>query len=278
MNVPQAQFTDRIDRLLVQLGKADSRQQAQRLVEEGAVQAFVAGREIKITKPSQLLVFNDLREILIQILPNQTLLYVSRGGLKLDGAIRRVGLNIQGLSCLDVGQSTGGFTDCLIKGGAKRVVGIDSGQGQLHDSLKRHPAVISFEKFKVHEEILEKLLHSNGDQPFDLIVVDVSFISLEKVLPHLQPLLKADTQLLGLVKPQFELSAPHLDKRGIVKDPLDYLGVRKKIQNLCQNIGWVVLDYFESPILGGDGNKEFFVYAAQALHAYDSPIGRMSKS
>lgn len=190
--------------------------------------------------------------------------FVSRGGLKLEAALRHIGLDVRGMVCLDVGQSTGGFTDCLLQHGAARVVGVDVGQGQLHERLRNNPQVLAIEKCNARELSVERLLALGGPQatgPFDCVVGDVSFISQTLIWPALVPLLKPGGHLLMLVKPQFELQPEHIGKGGLVKDPASHEQVKQRIRQACQDHGLTLRDYFESAITGGDGNREFFVWA-----------------
>jgi 23S rRNA (cytidine1920-2'-O)/16S rRNA (cytidine1409-2'-O)-methyltransferase len=190
--------------------------------------------------------------------------FVSRGGLKLDGALQRVALDVRGLRCLDVGQSSGGFTDCLLQRGAKQVVGVDVGQGQLHPRLRGDARVVCIERCNARDLTAEALTDAGGDAaaaPFDLIVGDLSFISQTLVWPALMPLLKADGHVLMLVKPQFELQPEHIGKGGLVKSEASYPLVRERIEQVVKDSGLTLLDYFESPITGGDGNREFLVFA-----------------
>jgi len=169
-----------------------------------------------------------------------------------------------GLRCLDVGQSTGGFTDCLLQQGAARVVGVDVGHGQLNARLRADPRVLCVEKLNARELSAQALVAAGGEPaapPFDLIVGDLSFISQTLVWPALQPLLAPQGHLLMLVKPQFELQPEQIGKGGLVRDPASYALVEARMRQACAALGWLVLDYFESPITGGDGNREFFVWA-----------------
>ena len=190
--------------------------------------------------------------------------FVSRGGLKLDGALQRVALDVRGMHCLDVGQSSGGFTDCLLQRGAQRVVGVDVGQGQLHPRLRDDARVVCIERCNARDLTAEALTEAGGPAaaaPFDLIVGDLSFISQTLVWPALMPLLKAGGHVLMLVKPQFELQPEHIGKGGLVKNEASYPLVRERIEQVVKDSGLALLDYFESPITGGDGNREFLVFA-----------------
>lgn len=182
--------------------------------------------------------------------------YVSRGGLKLEGALKASGVDVTGKLCLDVGQSTGGFTDCLLQHGALRVTGVDVGTGQLHDKLRQDPRVIAIEGINARGLSAEEV-----GNDFDLVTGDLSFISSTLVLPALVPLLKPGGALLMLVKPQFELQPGQVGKRGIVTDSSLYPIVEKRIRDCCAGLGLRVKGWYDSTVTGGDGNREFFVYA-----------------
>ena len=252
----------RADQLLVERGLAASRSQAQRLIAAG-VQWRLAPGDWKLVHKNG----DELRETVeLQLLNTAEARYVSRGGLKLEGALQHCGLQVAGLRCLDVGQSSGGFTDCLLQAGAAQVVGVDVGQGQLAPSLQGHPRVVCIEKCNARELTAEQLLQRGGPSaqaPFDLVVGDLSFISQTLVWPALVPLLAPGGHMLMLVKPQFELQPEHIGKGGLVKDANLYDVVQARIQDTCQSLGLQCKDYFESAITGGDGNREFFVWACQ---------------
>lgn len=242
----------RADQLLLERGLATSRSQAQRLIAAG-VRWFDGEQWRPVTKNG-----NDLPDTAqIELLDAAEARYVSRGGLKLEGALQAAGLSVHGLHCLDVGQSTGGFTDCLLQQGARHVVGVDVGHGQLHDNLRQDERVTAVESVNARELTQEHV----GDEPFDLVTGDLSFISLTLVLPALVPLMKPGAALLMLVKPQFELQPPQIGKGGIVKDAAFYPVVERRIRDACAALGLRVMRWFDSPIAGGDGNREFFVYA-----------------
>jgi len=249
----------RADILLVERGLAPSRTAAQRLIAGGHVFTRVGrkGTRVALTKPGVTL--DD--DIAIEVEASELDRFVSRGGLKLDGALDRVGLDVTGMRCLDVGQSTGGFTDCLLQRGASHVVGVDVGHDQLHASLRIHPRVTYFEGVNARE-LTAATPGVAGD--FNLIVADVSFISLTKVLPQWPALLAPAGRVLSLVKPQFEVGAENVARGGIVRDPALYAMVEASIREACAAAGLNVLDYFESPITGSDGNREFFVYGERA--------------
>ncbi|HEY4080511.1 MAG TPA: TlyA family RNA methyltransferase [Burkholderiaceae bacterium] len=239
----------RADQLLVSQGLAPTRSAAQRLIAGGAVEwargdvwAVVRKAGEELADQAQLRITDDAE-----------LRYVSRGGLKLEGALQKSGLDVSGLSVLDVGQSTGGFTDCLLKKGAARVVGIDVGHGQLHASLQTDPRVQALEGVHLRE--------FTPDEKFALIVGDLSFISMVGALPHLAQWLQPQGQLLLLIKPQFELGPKALDRRGLVKDASQYAQLETQARAAAEALGWQVRGYFESTIAGGDGNTEFFLWA-----------------
>lgn len=242
----------RADALLVQQGLARSRTAAQRMIEAGRVSLAGAA----ILKPAQLLPENAA----LEVSPAPDADYVSRGGLKLAGALRQTGIDVQGKACLDIGQSTGGFTDCLLQHGAAKVVGIDVGHGQLHPSLAADPRVEWYEG--VNARSLEK--SALAGRQFDLIVADASFISLTLIIPRLPPLLPRSGDLLLLVKPQFEVGPEHIGKGGIVSDASLYPAVRDQLAVCCTAHHLSVVDWFDSPITGADGNREFFLHARHA--------------
>ncbi len=245
----------RADTLLVARGLAASRTAAQRLIAAGRVEWLAGAGRQKVTKPAQ-----DLPpQCELAVAEDAQDRYVSRGGIKLAGALQHAGIDVAGRSCLDVGQSTGGFTDCLLQQGAARVVGVDVGHGQLHPKLAGEPRITAIEGCNaraIDAATLGDALPAGG---FDLIVVDVSFISLTLVLPQLPALLAKQGAILALVKPQFEVGAQGLGKGGIVRDPALYPQVEAKIRAACAACGLAVAEFFDSPIAGGDGNREFFI-------------------
>lgn len=271
----------RIDQLLVQRQHASTRSQAQRLIADGVLwqqgdtwkRILKNGDEVPEDAPLTLLNTAEAR-------------YVSRGGLKLEAALAHVQLDVRGMACLDVGQSTGGFTDCLLQHGAASVVGVDVGSAQLHPQLRTDPRVLCVEKVNARALTADDLLQAyedsigeqgvfdSGQEPdddevavpsfapaFDLIVADLSFISQTLVLPAVVALLKPGGSLLTLVKPQFELQPGQVGKGGIVKDASLYLFVEQRLRDACVALGLEVTAWFDSPIAGGDGNREFFICA-----------------
>lgn len=250
----------RADQLLVDRGLAASRSQAQRLIAAGVRWRLPDCAWKAVVKNGE-----ELRETVeLELLDTAESRFVSRGGLKLDGALVHCGIDVSGLRCLDVGQSSGGFTDCLLQRGAAQVVGVDVGQGQLHPRLRGDPRVACIEKCNARELTPQQLVDAGGESaaaPFDLIVGDLSFISQTLVWPAIMPLLKPGAALLMLVKPQFELQPEHIGKGGLVKDAASYPLVQQRIAQACEDNGLRLRDYFESAITGGDGNREFFVWA-----------------
>lgn len=270
----------RIDQLLVRRGLASTRSQAQRLIAAG-VQWQQAGVWRRAAKNG-----DDVpQDALLHLLDDAQARYVSRGGLKLEAALATVGLSVVGSQCLDVGQSTGGFTDCLLQHGARFVVGVDVGSAQLHPKLLADARVLCVEGVNARAMDASHLIaayekstgadgqfdsedSSDGDgvgfvPVFDLIVADLSFISQTLVLPAVLPLLKQGGVLLTLVKPQFELQPGQVGKGGIVKDAALYAIVEQRLREACAALGLTVTHWFDSPITGGDGNREFFIAAAK---------------
>ncbi|HZX31745.1 MAG TPA: TlyA family RNA methyltransferase [Rhodocyclaceae bacterium] len=242
----------RADQLLVESGLAASRTAAQRLIAAGRVR-WLGGA---VSKPAQDIPRDG--ELTVEADPADR--YVSRGGLKLAGALAASGVLADGKVCLDVGQSTGGFTDCLLQAGAAKVVGVDVGHSQLHSRLQGDPRVVCIEGVNcraLEPEDLGRHLPADG---FSLIVADVSFISLTLVLPQLPALLAENGDLLLLVKPQFEVGPQGLGKGGIVRDPALYGEVEAKLRRASADAGLTVHGWFDSPITGGDGNREFFIW------------------
>ena len=208
----------------------------------------------------------ELRETVeLELLDAAEAKYVSRGGLKLEGALKHTAIEILGQRCLDVGQSSGGFTDALLQAGALSVVGVDVGQGQLSPALRSDARVVCIEKCNARELSTDLLLDAGVKQAsFDLIVCDLSFISQTLVWPAIVPLLGPAGQMLMLVKPQFELQPEHIGKGGLVKDAASYALVKARIAQACADNGLTLCDYFDSAITGGDGNREFFVWARRS--------------
>ncbi|MGY4707128.1 TlyA family RNA methyltransferase [Candidatus Bipolaricaulota sp. J31] len=236
----------RLDQLLVQRGLAESRAKAQALIRAG--QVFVDGRVVD--KPGAS-VLPDA-EVVLKARPR----YVSRGGEKLEAALRAFDVDPHGKVCLDVGASTGGFTDCLLQHGARRVHAVDVGRGLLHWKLRNDPRVV------VHEGVNARYLRPEEiGEPVDLATVDVSFISLRLVLPALVGIVRPGGDVIALVKPQFEAGRDKVGKGGVVRDPRVHREVVTGIARFAEEeLGWSVAGAIRSPLLGPAGNVEFFLY------------------
>ncbi len=236
---------ERIDKVLVDLGFAESRTKAQAMIMAGVVLAD----EKRIAKPSETV--SPATVIRIKGDDPESR-YVSRGGLKLEAALQHFHIVPNEYVCLDVGSSTGGFTDCLLKHGAARVVAVDSGTNQLVWQLRADPRVDVREntnaRYLKQEEFVER---------FDLAVMDVSFISVTKVLPAVIPLLAPEGRIIVLIKPQFEVGRGEVGKGGIVKDPEKHARVVDEINEFARAVELQPVGVIESPLLGAEGNKEF---------------------
>ena len=247
----------RIDQLLVERGLAASRSQAQRLIAGGVKWQLPDGSWRAIVKNRDEVPDGAA----LELLDDAESRYVSRGGLKLEGALKTTGVLVEGLRCLDVGQSTGGFTDCLLQHGAAEVVGIDVGHAQVHSRISQDERVVCIEGVNARELVPGDERIPEALEGFDLVVGDVSFISLTLVLPGVVHLLKPTGQLLMLVKPQFELQPGQVGKGGIVKDDTHFPFIENRVRTALSELGMQVTAWLDSPIEGGDGNHEFFVQA-----------------
>ncbi|HLL77740.1 MAG TPA: TlyA family RNA methyltransferase [Pyrinomonadaceae bacterium] len=237
---------ERIDKLLVERGLAQSRARAAALVMAGAVLVS----EQRVEKPSET--FPPDAEIRVRGAEDPAARYVGRGGLKLEAALSAFALDVTDSVCIDVGASTGGFTDCLLQHGARRVFAVDVGHNQLDYRLRTDPRVESREGVNARN-----LRAEDFSERFDLAVMDVSFISATKVLPAVVPLLKPGARAVVLVKPQFEVGKGEVGKGGIVKDPAQHARVVEEVNNAARELGLVVRGVVESPVLGAEGNREF---------------------
>jgi len=250
----------RLDIFLVQYKKVQSRTKAQELIEQGYVYFFNDKNEKIQIKKSNFSVDEKMFDK-IELIENDLSQYVSRGAYKLEGAIQHVGLNVEDFFVLDIGQSTGGFSDYLLQHGVKKIVGIDVGSDQLHPKIKSSLKVTAFEKINVKDlKNHEKFNQIFKSEKCDLIVCDVSFISLSKIINFIEPYLKKNGHFLFLVKPQFECGPEHLDKNGVVKNPKVYADIKIRITQDCEKIFNCTAQYFSSSITGKDGNQEFFIY------------------
>src|SRR3989475_5067938 len=237
---------ERIDKLLVDRGLAPSRTKAQALVMAGVVLVD----EQLVPKPSETFAINS--NIRLKGAGDPASRYVGRGGVKLEAALRDFQIDVAGLICLDVGASTGGFTDCLLQHGARKVVAVDVGHNQLDWRLRNDPRV------EVREGVNARYLKPGDfDQKFDLVTIDVAFISATKILPAVVPLLTERGLIITLIKPQFEVGKGEVGKGGVVNDPAKHQRVISEVNGVAENLGLRVLRVIESPIRGADGNKEF---------------------
>ena len=261
----------RIDQLIVQRGMVPTRSAAQRLIERKAVRWLGPKGWLVPTKSGED-VPDDAR---VEITDDAELRFVSRGGLKLEGAVARCGFSVAGRTCLDVGQSTGGFTDLLLQQGATKVVGLDVGRDQLAAKLRDDDRVVSYEGINARDVSESAFAQEWAAASFDVVVADVSFISLTHVLPTLFAYMAPDADLLVLVKPQFELQPEHIGKGGIVRDKSLFTDVETRVRQCCRDAGMKVHAYFQSPITGGNGNTEFFLWARHLdLESGDKPIAK----
>ncbi len=243
---PKSCEKERIDRLLVKKGLAESREKAQALLMAGVV--FVDGQ--KITKAGTRVAISSKIEVRGRALP-----YVSRGGLKLEGALRVFGLEVKGWVCADIGASTGGFTDCLLQHGAAKVYAVDVGKGQLHAKLRNDPRVVIMEgvnaRYLSPEMFPEKM---------DLVTIDVSFISLTKILPAVCRILRPGGYILALIKPQFEVGRREVGRGGVVREHTKHRQAIERIWRFGEDeLGLRARGVAESPVPGPSGNREFFI-------------------
>lgn len=245
----------RLDILLVEHGLASSREKAKAYIMSGDV--YVDGQ--KEDKAGSM--FGEGAKIEMR---GNTLPYVSRGGLKLEKAMKNFDLHLDGMVCMDVGASTGGFTDCMLQNGAVRVFSIDVGYGQLDWKLRNDPRVVCMEKTNIRYVVPEDL-----GEAADFSSIDVSFISLTKVLPPVRQLLKEDGEIVCLIKPQFEAGREKVGKKGVVRDPQVHQEVIEKVRDFAMGIGLEPCHLSFSPIKGPEGNIEYL------LHLQKRPEGAL---
>ncbi|MBW2179566.1 MAG: TlyA family RNA methyltransferase [Deltaproteobacteria bacterium] len=236
---------ERIDILLVDYGLVKSRERGKSLIMSGKV--LVDNKPI--SKPGMMVSLDSEIRLKGKDIP-----YVSRGGLKLEKALTAFQLDVEGYDCLDIGSSTGGFTDCLLQKGAKRVFAVDVGYGQLAWKLRKDPKVIVFERTNIRNMPFESL-----PCPVNIVTIDVSFISLKIVVPSTLKFTRKNAIILPLIKPQFEIGKGKVGKGGIVKDSAAHDAVINDLNLFFNKIGLQSMDIIESPILGTKGNKEFFM-------------------
>ena len=241
---------ERLDVYLTEQGHAETRSKAQALIMAGLV--YVDGQ--KIDKPGFSVTEEQSVEVRGAACP-----YVSRGGLKLEKALRDFGVDPTGCVCSDSGASTGGFTDCLLQQGARKVFAIDVGYGQLAWKIRSDPRVVCMERTNIRNVTPEEL-----GEPLDLSVIDVSFISLKLVLPVIWQLLKPEGQVLCLIKPQFEAGKEKVGKKGVVRDPAVHREVLERFLETAREIGFHVKNLTFSPVKGPEGNIEFLGHLSKA--------------
>ncbi|MFZ4792597.1 MAG: TlyA family RNA methyltransferase [Blastocatellia bacterium] len=233
---------ERLDKLLVIRGLVETRTKAQALILAGQV----FSKEQRLEKAG-LEVLVDIELTIREPLP-----YVSRGGLKLAAALDHFQVDVRDLLCLDIGASTGGFTDCLLQRGARRVVALDVGHGQIDWKLRQDPRV------EVRENVNARYLRPDEfSERFDLVVADVSFISLTRILPVVPALIRPGATIINLIKPQFEVGREEVGRGGIVRDEAAQLRVVGEISRFIETLGWRCVGVIDSPIFGADGNREF---------------------
>ncbi len=242
---------ERIDKLLVERGMAESRTKAQALVMAGVVLV----NERRVEKSSEMFSADEVIRIKGETAESR---YVGRAGLKLEAALDSFAIDPKGFNCIDIGASTGGFTDCLLQHGASRVTTIDVGTNQLVWSLRTDPRI------DVRENVNARTLEpTDFESLFDLAVMDVSFISVTKILPAIVPLLNDNGRIIVLIKPQFEVGRGEVGKGGIVRESEKHERVVAEVNSFAESIGLAVMGTIESPIRGAEGNKEFLAMYAR---------------
>lgn len=251
---------ERLDVLLVKRNLAESREKAKAVIMSGNV--FVDGqREDKAGSTFSPDVSIEVRG---HVLP-----YVSRGGLKLEKALANFDVDVKGCVCTDVGSSTGGFTDCMLQNGARKVYAIDVGRGQLDWKLRNDPRVVCMEKTNIRYVTPEDI-----EDRLDFASIDVSFISLTKVLGPVKALLKEDGQIVCLIKPQFEAGREKVGKKGVVREKSTHLEVIRMVMDFAESIGFEILNLEFSPIKGPEGNIEYLLYLQNHEEGWRSPEER----
>ena len=242
----------RLDQLVFDLGLAESRERAKTTVMSGLV--FVNGQ--RADKPGMQVSPDVNVEVKGTALP-----YVSRGGLKLEKALKVFPIDVNGKVCIDCGASTGGFTDVLLKNGAAKVYSVDVGYGQLAWSLRNDERVVNMERTNIRYISSEQI-----PEPLDICVMDLSFISVKLVLPAVCALLKDDAQLVCLIKPQFEAGREEVGKKGVVRDKAVHLSVIESVLSFAPTVGMTVMGLDFSPIKGPEGNREYLWYMQKGVH------------
>lgn len=247
----------RADVLLVKKNLVATRTLAQEMIKSNQVHVIMGGIRRLVTKPSE----DFAEDIVFEVTSGFADEFVSRAGHKIKGAAQELGLKFQDKHCLDIGVSTGGFSDFLLRSGASSVLGIDVGHEQTHSFVRKNP------RFTIIEKINARYLDKNSQflncipiGGFDFVCMDVSFISVRLILPQLNKLLKSNGEILVLIKPQFELGPEALNEKGIVKDSSQYVKLRQVMIEVSEQQGFKVKNYLSSKVEGKDGNKEFFLY------------------
>ncbi|MFO7986349.1 MAG: TlyA family RNA methyltransferase [Desulfatiglandaceae bacterium] len=238
----------RLDRILVEQGLVQSREKGKALIMAGLVEV----NGIRVEKAGQSI------PVWATVTVKSPPPYVSRGGRKLEAALGHFSLNVTSRVMLDVGASTGGFTDCLLQHGAKKVIAVDVGYGQLDWRLRQDPRVQVLERTNIRHlqpQDLEEIPHG--------AVVDTAFISLKQVIPRVMSLLQSQAFIVALIKPQFEVGKGRVGKGGVVRDPLLHREVIDRLASFFQTLGWEVVGYIPSPLLGPKGNREFLMYVTR---------------
>ncbi|RMG04248.1 MAG: TlyA family RNA methyltransferase [Nitrospirae bacterium] len=236
---------ERIDKLLVKRGLCRSRERASALIMEGKV--LVDGIPVK-KSGMQVDVSAEIR------LRGEDIPYVSRGGLKIDAALKHFRIDLEGKVALDVGASTGGFTDCMLQRGASKVYALDVGYGQIAWKLRNDPRVVVIERTNIRH-----MPEGTIPEKVDFVTIDVSFISILKVIPHLEGLVKPGGMILSLIKPQFEAGKGEVDKGGVIRDAEKRKRIVSTVLEKLKESGYIVSEPFESPVAGQKGNVEYFV-------------------
>lgn len=249
---------ERLDILVVKQNLAESREKAKALIMAGEI--FVAGQ--REDKPGST--FEDTVEITLH---GNTLPYVSRGGLKLEKAMKQFGVVLSDKICMDVGASTGGFTDCMLQNGAVKVYAVDVGYGQLAWKLRQDDRVVCMEKTNIRYLLPEQL-----EELVTFASIDVSFISLTKVLEPVRQLLTDDGEIVCLIKPQFEAGREKVGKKGVVREKSTHLEVIEKVIAYAKSIGFTVLNLDYSPIKGPEGNIEYLLYLTKDISQKENPV------
>ncbi len=257
---------ERLDVLLVKKGLASSREKAKAIIMSGIV--FVDGqREDKAGST-----FDEKQQIIIK---GKTLKYVSRGGLKLEKAMDNFGISLEGKVCMDVGASTGGFTDCMLQNGAIKVYSVDVGHGQLDWKLRNDERVVCMERTN-----MRYMAEDDIEEKASFVSIDVSFISLTKILPAVSRILETEGQVVALIKPQFEAGREKVGKKGVVRDPKVHEEVIEKICDFASSNGFLLLHLDYSPIKGPEGNIEYLLHmqktaAAEQNHHLRADIAKV---